>query len=284
VTASLSENQSQTQAQTQASAVVDDSSIIGNIKTKVHHDEVKEKHGFIKVTNISPKTTENEIKDLFAFCGFVMAVHLKKEDDGQQSAIVQFYDKDAVTTAVLLNNAILQDQAIKAELHIPNEEEISHLVQNQPKSDQLPSGQDTKAGIIAKVLASGYVIGKDAADKALAWDKGHLSIAEKLEYLGKSAISSAQSIIERYGWGEKTTEALNAAGSKAVEIKDKIAEHPNVQVVKQKAEELDSQYAISSTAKNLVDTVTEQVSNIAISTQKEIEKQQAEGAAKSATH
>jgi len=248
---------------------------IGNIKTKVHHDEVKEKHGFIKVTNIAPDATEKEIKDLFAFCGFVMAVYLKKENDEHQSAIVQFYDKDSVTTAVLLNNAIIRDQAIKSELHYPSAEEMSHLIQNQPSSDQLPN-QDSKSGIIAKVLASGYVIGKDAADKALAWDKGHLSIAEKLEALGKSAIASAQSVIESFGWGEKTTDALSAAGSKAVEIKDKVVENPNVQVVKQKAEEIDSQFAISSTAKNIVSTVTEQVSNIASSTQKEIEKQQAE--------
>jgi RNA recognition motif-containing protein len=58
----------------------------------------------VNVENISTKTSEDEIKSFFSFCGKIQSLSVKPTGDGTQSASVTFEKAAAAKTAQLLDN------------------------------------------------------------------------------------------------------------------------------------------------------------------------------------
>ena len=73
----------------------------------------------IKVSNIAATTTEDSLRDFFSFCGDIKLVHLYPSaaaDSGkQQEAVVLFEAEAGASTAVLLDNAVVDGARIKVE-------------------------------------------------------------------------------------------------------------------------------------------------------------------------
>uniref|UniRef100_A0A1D1YUX8 Protein vip1 n=1 Tax=Anthurium amnicola TaxID=1678845 RepID=A0A1D1YUX8_9ARAE len=71
----------------------------------------------VKVLNISPKVTLQEICTFFSFCGTVDDIKLQRDGDGDgdqpYSAIVTFKQPYAFQTALLLDDALLVDRRVR---------------------------------------------------------------------------------------------------------------------------------------------------------------------------
>lgn len=232
-------------------------------------------HGWVKVTNISPAATEAEIKSLFGFCGFVNAIHMSSDSaTGTQIAVIEFYDKNAVSTAALLTNAIIQDLPIKVELYIASTDEQSKLsaaVGETPK----PSGPDpvaaqSKTAVMAKILAGGYKLASDCKDKAIAWDTGKLNLVQKIEALGHTVSAQANEINVKYGLVEKGNAVLVAATGKATEIGQTVANTEAYKTTMAKVTEIDQKLNISKTAGDLFGFAMGKATQLVNETTKEI--------------
>ncbi|PJF19203.1 hypothetical protein PSACC_00985 [Paramicrosporidium saccamoebae] len=67
------------------------------------------------VTNIASQTTEEALRDFFAFCGDISMLHLYTTAAGSKEAVVKFDTPAAASTACLLNNALIDGNNIKVE-------------------------------------------------------------------------------------------------------------------------------------------------------------------------
>lgn len=67
----------------------------------------------IHVTCVSNKATEDDLRRFFTFCGFVRSVDLQHDEKtSKQQAFINFWDENAVDTALLLNGALLHDSPL----------------------------------------------------------------------------------------------------------------------------------------------------------------------------
>jgi len=125
------------------------------------------------VKNIAPTvdpSTHKVLTDFFSFCGTIAALSINPVDDNTVSAIVTFETEGAAKTAVLLNNALINDRAITVEIapsgFVPPNASVP--------SDQLPHNSPeprTEASVVQALLDSGYQLGSDALGTAKAWDE-----------------------------------------------------------------------------------------------------------------
>lgn len=67
----------------------------------------------VQVKNISPSTSDKEIKDFFAFCGKITDLQVTSAADGTKEATVIFEKETAARTAQLLNNTQLGGSQIQ---------------------------------------------------------------------------------------------------------------------------------------------------------------------------
>jgi len=215
--------------------------------------------GWIRVTNLVPAVTQEELVNLFGFCGYVSGVTIFQDPavPNQNVAIVEFWDKNAAVTACLLSSAVIQNQPIQVELYIANASDQQNIsngsarTQGPPPVDVDPAAQQSRTATVARALASGLVMANDVKNKAIAWDSGNLSLVQKAEVLGLRAQSNVEEINRRYHITDTVEDLVKVAGQKLQELKTTIEANPNFQTAKSKALEIDTQYGISTTAFSL---------------------------------
>ncbi|XP_059595178.1 binding partner of ACD11 1 isoform X4 [Vitis vinifera] len=158
----------------------------------------------VKVSNISLAVTERDIKEFFSFSGDIQYVEMQREAEKTQLAYVTFKNSQGADTAVLLT---------EEKLHTTN--------------SAVKKGED----VVSTMLAKGFVLGKDAINKAKAFDEQHhlvsnasatvASIDRKMGLSEKLSIGTAvvnekvKEMDERYQVFEKTKSALAIAEQKA---------------------------------------------------------------------
>eukprot|EP01123_Difflugia_compressa_P012098 TRINITY_DN5056_c0_g2_i1.p1 TRINITY_DN5056_c0_g2~~TRINITY_DN5056_c0_g2_i1.p1 ORF type:complete len:283 (-),score=87.03 TRINITY_DN5056_c0_g2_i1:71-820(-) len=202
------------------------------------------------------------------------------DQDGSQIAIVEFWDKSAVTTACLLSSAVVQGHPIQVELYIADESEQDTISKSEAKSagsppvDSDPIAQQSKTAVLAKLFASGFILANDVKTKAIAWDSGNLTIVQKLEALGTVAIHQAGLINEKYHLSEKKDEFIVAAEKKAAELKVALEANQHYQTSKSKVLEIDSRYGISTKAVSMFETAKAKATEIKEQTQAEIARRE----------
>ncbi|RMZ71619.1 actin cytoskeleton [Pyrenophora seminiperda CCB06] len=129
----------------------------------------------VNVENISTKTSEDEIKSFFSFCGKIQSISVKPSGEDTQSASVTFEKPAAAKTALLLDNTQLgpnpvQVTSAKSIDEIAGEKAAS--AEDAKDGDQhIEQEQKPRARIVAEYLAHGYVISDKAIERALAADK-----------------------------------------------------------------------------------------------------------------
>jgi len=241
---------------------------------------VNNERGWVRVTNIASDAPPEEIKNLFGFCGFISAFDIKIEEDGTQTAIIEFWEKSAVTTACLLSNAVIRNKLIQVSLHLITNEEYESLQKNK-STDKPPEGVDpvakqNKTAVVAQLFAKGYILADDVKNKAISWDTGNLNIKLKLEALGAVALQHAAAINEKYALTDKKDEFLALAAEKAKELEAILQSNRHVQTGIAKAKELDEKYHVVDSAVSFIETVKRKGKEILDETESEIAKKKAE--------
>jgi hypothetical protein len=224
--------------------------------------------GWVRVTNVHPAVTQEELVNLFGFCGYVSGVKLTPDGEGpNQIAIVEFWDKNAAVTACLLSSALLQNQPIQVELYIADDSDQKTINDSQARTPGPtpvsvdPAANQSRTATVARLVASGMLVAHDVKAKAIAWDSGNLSIVQKTEILGNYALTHIEQINDRYHITEKVDELKKAAAQKLAELKASLEATEQYQKAKVKVQEIDTTYGISIRAVNLFDKVKTKASD-----------------------
>ncbi|POS82394.1 hypothetical protein EPUL_006499, partial [Erysiphe pulchra] len=190
----------------------------------------------VYVKNISPQTTEKEIKDFFSFWYYPTVIQLSSDtnsrnsgkitelkvesDKNCQNATVTFKKETAAKTALLLDNTLLGLSQVKVVSATGSEEDDgSYLNQNrQAESDEIAQEEKPRARIVAEYLAHGYVLGDQTLQRAIDLDNKHgvtnrfLSTLQKLDSK-YHATDKAKSVDQSYGVTPKVTNLLSGISS-----------------------------------------------------------------------
>ncbi|ORY14825.1 actin cytoskeleton protein-like protein [Clohesyomyces aquaticus] len=166
----------------------------------------------VHVEGISTKTSEDEIKSFFSFCGKIQSLSVTPTDDSTQSATVTFEKNAAAKTALLLDNTQLGPNSV----HVSAAKSIDDLAgekgttEDEAHHDKHDVEQEEKprSRILAEYLAHGYVISDKAIERALTLDQQH-GITSKFASTLKTidnrlqATQKAQAVDTKFGVTEK---------------------------------------------------------------------------------
>lgn len=129
----------------------------------------------VNVENISIKTSEDEIKSFFSFCGKIQSISVKPAGNDTQSASVTFEKTAAAKTALLLDNTQLGPNSVQVSsakfLDEIAGEKAASAEEAKDGEHHIEQEAKPRARIIAEYLAHGYVISDKAIESALAVDK-----------------------------------------------------------------------------------------------------------------
>lgn len=129
----------------------------------------------VNVENISTKTSEDEIKSFFSFCGKIQSISVKPTGNDTQSASVTFEKTAAAKTALLLDNTQLGPNSVQVSSAKSLEEiageKVASAEEAKDGDHHIEQEQKPRARIFAEYLAHGYVLSDKAIESALAADK-----------------------------------------------------------------------------------------------------------------
>lgn len=176
----------------------------------------------VNVENISTKTSEDEIKSFFSFCGKIQSISVKPSGEDTQSASVTFEKPAAAKTALLLDNTQLGPNPVQ----VTSAKSIDEIAGDKAASAEeakdgdhhIEQEQKPRARIIAEYLAHGYVISDKAIESALAVDKQNGYSAKFMNVLQSfdqktQATQKAQVVDQKLGVTNKGYAAFNVMTS-----------------------------------------------------------------------
>ncbi|KAJ8774078.1 hypothetical protein K2173_009509 [Erythroxylum novogranatense] len=170
----------------------------------------------VKVSNVSLKASQRDLKEFFSFSGDIVYVEMQRDGEQSQIAYVTFKDSQGADTAVLLSGATIVDQTVTVTLdqdyHLPPE------ALTPPETlDKNPSGRESalrKAeDVVSSMLAKGFILGKDAVNKAKGFDEKH--------QLRSTASAKVASLGKKIGFTEKVSAGTAAVSDKVREVDQK---------------------------------------------------------------
>jgi RNA recognition motif-containing protein len=131
----------------------------------------------VHVEGISTKTSEDEIKSFFSFCGKIQSISVTPTANDTQSASVTFEKAAAAKTALLLDNTQLGPNSV----HVTSAKSIDEIAAEKSASAEeakdgdhdLEQEEKPRSRILAEYLAQGYAISDKAIERALALDQQH---------------------------------------------------------------------------------------------------------------
>jgi len=165
----------------------------------------------VNVENISTKTSEDEIKSFFSFCGKIQSIRVKSSGDAQ-SASVTFEKMAAAKTALLLDNTQLGPNSVQVSSAKSIDEiagdKVAEASEAMDGDHHIEQEQKPRARIIAEYLAHGYVISDKAIEAALATDKQNGYSAKFMQALQNfdsktQATQKAQAVDNKLGLTQK---------------------------------------------------------------------------------
>ncbi|OBA23284.1 hypothetical protein METBIDRAFT_9564 [Metschnikowia bicuspidata var. bicuspidata NRRL YB-4993] len=153
----------------------------------------------VTVSHVSTAVELYKLQEFFSFCGNVLSINeLDTDAEGFKTYQVNFTLQKAVETALLLNDAELEDVSVKVtKSTLPTYEEAAEsgaevsdnkiqsekdeaIITGDDSYDDISQEEKPKLAILAQLLASGYKVSDDLIDKAIKFD-GQQGISTKFK-------------------------------------------------------------------------------------------------------
>ncbi|KAH1074890.1 hypothetical protein J1N35_027218 [Gossypium stocksii] len=171
----------------------------------------------IKVSNVSLQATERDINEFFSFSGDIEYVEMQSDNERSQIAYVTFKDSQGAETAILLSGATIVNLSVSISLAPDYKFPPAAFAPPPPIQNQTPAGADSamrKAeDVVTGMLAKGFILGKDAVNKAKSFDEKHR--------LTSTASSKVASFDKKIGFTEKVSAGTSAVSGKVREVDKK---------------------------------------------------------------
>ncbi|KAL0296354.1 UNVERIFIED_CONTAM: Binding partner of ACD11 1 [Sesamum radiatum] len=172
----------------------------------------------VKVSNLSLGASERDIKEFFSFSGDIEYVEMQSDTERCQLAFVTFKDAQGAETAVLLSGATIVDMTVDIAL------DPDYKLPPAASAPLLPSEGKTGAGaesafqkaedVVSSMLAKGFILGKDAVNKAKSFDEKH--------QLTSTASAKVASFDKKIGLTEKISIGTSIVNDKVREVDEKL--------------------------------------------------------------
>uniref|UniRef100_A0A1J3I0V5 Protein vip1 n=1 Tax=Noccaea caerulescens TaxID=107243 RepID=A0A1J3I0V5_NOCCA len=203
--------------QTQHNILMDSQSTASVVKT-------------VKISNVSLDVSKKDVKEFFSFSGDIQYIETRSETQETQVAYVTFKDPQGAETAMLLTGAVIADHRVSITPAVTYELPQEALALES--ADSFNGFTVKKAEDVVNIMVErGYALGKDAMEKAKAFDDRHnlmsnasatiasldnkMGLSEKLS-IGTTVVNEKwREMDERYQVREITKSALAAAEEKA---------------------------------------------------------------------
>ncbi|KVI07517.1 hypothetical protein Ccrd_014086 [Cynara cardunculus var. scolymus] len=173
----------------------------------------------VKVSNVSLGASVQDIKEFFSFSGEIEYVDMQSENERAQNAFVTFKDSQGAETA----GATIVDQSVTIALMpdytLPPSAATSSEQQQPPNATAEQSGGAAESAVqkaedvVSSMLAKGFILGKDAVNKAKAFDEKH--------QLTSLAAAKAATIDQKIGLTEKISIGTTIVNEKVREMDQK---------------------------------------------------------------
>ncbi|KAK7340528.1 hypothetical protein VNO77_21234 [Canavalia gladiata] len=197
-----------------------------------------------EIRNLSPRATENDVHNFFAYCGAIEHVEVLRSCENASTAYVTYRDAYAMETALLLNGSMILDQSISISRSEAYDDDCNNWSYHKPE-DSITTSQDihmdkfvSSSGealimaqeVVKTMVAKGYVLGKDAFVMAKAFDESHsvssiaaAKVAELSNKIGltdsiNSGIETFKSVDEKYHVTDLTKSAATVTGTTAIVV------------------------------------------------------------------
>lgn len=191
----------------------------------------------VKVSNVSLGATLQDVKEFFSFSGDIVYVEMRSDTERSQIAFVTFKDSQGAETAVLLSGATIVDLSVTVtpdpDYELPPAATAPPLNTENKTAGGSESALRKAEDVVSGMLAKGFVLGKDAVDKAKSFDNKH--------QLTSTASAKVASFDKKIGLSEKIS-----AGSS---------------VVNEKVREVDQKFQVSEKAKSAFSAAEQTVSS-----------------------
>ncbi|CAL9085521.1 unnamed protein product [Musa textilis] len=175
----------------------------------------------VKVSNVSLSATMLDIKEFFSFSGDIEYVEMQSADEWSQLAYVTFKDSQGAETALLLSGATIVDLSViivpAPEYQVPPAASSPPVVDFMQKDDNASSSAGSAVqkaeDVVSSMIAKGFILGKDALNKARTFDEKH--------QLTSTASAKVASFDKKIGLSEKISTGTSAVGEKFKEMDQK---------------------------------------------------------------
>ncbi|KAK9042572.1 hypothetical protein V6N11_017641 [Hibiscus sabdariffa] len=167
----------------------------------------------VKVGNVSLGASEQDIKEFFSFSGDIEHVEMRSDNERSQVAYVTFKEPQGAETAVLLSGATIVDQPVTIELAPDYKAPATAFTTPNRGDGQSESAVQKAEDVVTSMLAKGFVLGKDAVNKAKAFD-------EKLQFTS-TATAKVASLDQKIGFTEKISAGTTLVNGKVREMDQK---------------------------------------------------------------
>ncbi|THF96463.1 hypothetical protein TEA_029039 [Camellia sinensis var. sinensis] len=131
----------------------------------------------VKISNVSLGATEQDVKEFFSFSGEIEYVEMHSENERSQTAYVTFRDPQGAETAVLLSGATIVDQSVAIafapDYKLPPAASATPIAAENKNAGAAGSAVQKAEDVVSGMLAKGFILGKDALNKAKALDEKH---------------------------------------------------------------------------------------------------------------
>ncbi|KAK9144250.1 hypothetical protein Sjap_004153 [Stephania japonica] len=168
----------------------------------------------VKVSNVSLGASEQDIKEFFSFSGDIEYVEMQSESERSQIAYVTFKDSQGAETAMLLSGATIVDLSVT--ITSAPEYQLPPCATAPPEDNNAGGAQSAvqKAeDVVSTMLAKGFILGKDAVNKAKTFDEKH--------QLTSTATAKVASIDKKIGLSEKISMGTTVVNDKVREMDQK---------------------------------------------------------------
>lgn len=173
----------------------------------------------VKVCNLSLGASERDVQEFFSFSGDIEYVEMQSDTERSQIAFVTFKDAQGAETAILLSGATIIDMTVEIQLDPDYKLPLAASAPPLQQSDKKTGGGGESAlqkaeDVVSSMLAKGFILGKDAVNKAKSFDEKH--------QLTSTASAKVSSFDKKIGLTEKITIGTSIVNDKVREVDEKL--------------------------------------------------------------
>ncbi|XP_019184190.1 PREDICTED: binding partner of ACD11 1-like [Ipomoea nil] len=172
----------------------------------------------VKVCNVSLSASQEDIMEFFSFSGEIEYVEMQSANERSETAYVTFKDPQGAETAVLLSGSTIVDQSVTVDLDPEYKLPPNALLGATATENQTVGAADsailTAEDVVSSMLAKGFILGKDALNKAKDFDEKH--------QFTSTASATVSSFDQRIGFTEKVGVGATIVNDKVKEMDQKL--------------------------------------------------------------